>query len=155
MTAFSPALELRKPETTWMLGGITATLCLFGVLWFLFSRLVNLDQPATQSRVIMVSGLGWMVCTVAWWKMKAPQSRLHAVMTGLLGTLAVTLAGTAVRFAGLLIQGALFDRRVLVTFSLLSGVLLVAQLILAIPSAILLQQIVLRRAAPVAPQLPG
>ncbi len=155
MTIRPPVLELRKPDTTWMLLGLLITLCLFGVLWFLFSHLVSLDQPVNQSRIVMVSGLGWMVCTIAWWKMKAPQSRLHAVFTGLLSTLAVALAGTLVRFIGLLFQGVLFDRRVLVTFSLLSGVLLVAQVVLAVPSAVLMQQIVLRRIQPQPSHLPG
>lgn len=155
MTLRPNALELRRPNSTWMLGGAFATLCLFGLLWFLFSHLVNLDQPIDQSRVVMISGLGWMVCAIVWWKMKPPQSRLHAVITVLLSTAAVALAGTLVRFIGLLFQGVLFDKRVLVTFSLLSGVLLVAQLILAVPSALLMQQIVLRRAEPPAPHLPG
>jgi len=155
MTSRLPALEPRRPDLTWMLLGVLITLCLFGVLWFLFSHLVNLAQPVSQSRVVMISGLGWMVCSIVWWKMKPPQSRLHAVITVLLSTLAVAAAGTLVRFVGLLFQGVLFDRRVLVTFSLLSGVLLVAQLILAVPSAVVMQQIVLRRVQPQAPHLPG
>jgi len=153
--ASATVLEIRRPNTSWMLGGVFLTLCLFGVLWFLFSRLVNLEQPVSQSRIVMISGLGWMALAITWWKMKPPQSRLHAVFDVLLSALAVALAGTAMRFAGLLIQGMLFDRRVLVTFSLLSGVLLVAQLVLAVPSALVLQSVVLRRAAPAAPQLPG
>ena len=137
-----------------MLGGISATLCLFGVLWFLFSGIVNLDQPANQSQIVMISGLGWMVCAIAWWKMKVPQSRLHAVFTVLLTALAVALGGTGVHFIGLLFKGVLFDRREMVGFVLMSAVLLVAQLILAVPSAVLMQQLVLRRARP-AVDLPG
>ncbi len=148
-------LDLRTPNLTWILVGVVVTLGLFGLLWFLFSHLVSLDQPDSQSRVVMLSGLGWMVFAIAWWKMKTPQSRLHAVFTVLLSTLAVALAGTVVRFIGLLFQGVLFDRRVLVTFSLLSGVLLVAQVVLAVPAAVVLQQIVLRRVPPPAPHLPG
>jgi hypothetical protein len=154
MTSRSPSLELRTPHLHWMLLGTAATLCLFGLLWFLFSHLVSLDQPIGQSRVVMVSGLGWMVCSLVWWNMKAPHSRLHAVFAVLLSTLAVALAGTLFRFVGLLFQGVLFDRRVLVTFSLLSGVLMVAQLILAVPSAVMMQQIVLRRVRRL-PDLPG
>ena len=153
MTLRLPTLELRTP--TWMLAGIVVTLGLFGLLWFLFSHLVSLEQAAYQSRVVMISGFGWMVCAIAWWHMKAPQSRLHAVFSVLLSTLAVALAGTAVRFMGLLFQGVLFDKRVLVTFSVLSGVLLVAQVVLAVPPALVLQQVVLRRTQPSAPQLPG
>ena len=138
-----------------MLVGIVVTLGLFGLLWFLFSHLVSLDQADYQSRVVMVSGLGWMVCAIVWWNAKAPQSRLHAVFTVLLSTLAVALAGTVVRFVGLLFQGVLFDKRVLVTFSVLSGVLLVAQVVLAVPAALVMQQIVLRRTPSSAPHLPG
>ena len=147
-------LEFRTPAFGWMLGGIVATLCLFGLLWLVFSSIVSLEQPASQSRIVMVSGLGWIVCAIVWWHMKTPQSRLHAVVTVLLTALAVGLAGTIVRFVGLLFQGVLFDHRVLVTFSLLSAVLLVAQLMLAVPSAILMQQLVLRRTRPM-PDLPG
>lgn len=148
MTSRSPTLELRTPNTTWMLVGIFATLVLFGILWFVFSGIINLDQPSSQSQIIMISGLGWMVFTVVWWKMKTPQSRLHAVFTVLLSTLAVALAGTTVHFIGLLFKGVLFDRREMVGFTLMSIILLVAQLILAVPSAILMQQLVLRRARP-------
>ena len=155
MASRPSALELRRPNSTWILGGVLATLCLFGVLWFLFSHLVSLEQPVNQSRIVMISGLGWMVFAIVWWKMRPPQSRLHAMFAVLLSTLAVALAGTAFRFASLLFQGVLFDRRVLVTFSLLSVVLLLAQLVLAVPSALLMQQVVLRRAEPLAPQLPG
>lgn len=137
-----------------MLGGICATLVLFGILWFVFSGIINLDQPGNQSQIVMISALGWMVFAVVWWKMKIPQSRLHAVFTVLLSTLAVALAGTAVHFIGLLFKGVLFDRREMVGFTLMSVILLVAQLILAVPSAILMQQMVLRRARP-AVDLPG
>ena len=154
MTLRPSTLELRTPAITWMLSGVLITLCLFGVMWFLISHLIRLEQPASQSEVVMISGLGWMVCTIVWWKMKTPQSRLHAVFTVLLCALAVALAGTAFSFAGLLVQGVLFDRRVLRIFSLFSGVLLVVQLILAVPSAVLMQQLVLRRARPT-PDLPG
>ena len=153
MAFHAPALELRR--STWILAGVLATLCLFGLLWFVFSHLVSLEQPVNQSRVVMISGLGWMVCAVVWWKMRPPLSRLHAVFGVLFSALGVALAGTAVRFIGLLFQGVLFDKRVLVTFALLSGVLLVAQLILAVPSAVVMQQIVLRRGQPPAPHLPG
>ncbi len=155
MTLRLPTLELRSPTFTWMGVGIVVTLGLFGLLWFLFSQLVSLEQPVNQSRIVMVSGLGWMVCAIVWWNMKAPQSRLHAVFTVLLSTLAVALAGTVVRFIGLLFQGVLFDHQVLVTFSLLSGVLLVAQVVLAVPAAVVMQQVVLRRIEPAAPHLPG
>jgi len=155
MTVPSPSLELRTPNLRWTLLGIAATLGLFGLLWFVVLHLVSLDQPQTQSRVVMISGLGWMVCTVVWWKMKAPHSRLHAVFAVLLCALVVAMAGTAFRFAGLLIQGVLLDHRVLRIFSILSGALLIVQLILAVPSAVLMQQIVLRRARPPVPHLPG
>ena len=155
MTMRLPNLELRRPNTSWMLGGLLSTLVLFGLLWLVFSHLVTRDQPDIQSRMVMVSGLGWMVCALVWWKMKVPQSRLHAVFTVLLCALVVALAGTVVHFVGLLFRGVLFDRRVLVTVSMVSGLLLMAQLILAVPSALLMQQIVLRRADPQAPHLPG
>ena len=153
MSFHPPALELRR--TTWMLTGVLVTLCLFGLLWFVLSQLVNLDHAVDQSRVVMISALCWMIFAIVWWKMKTPHSRLHAVATVLLSTMAVALAGTVVGFLSLLFQGVLFDKRVLMTFSVLSGVLLIAQLILAVPSAVVMQQIVLRRAEPPAPHLPG
>ena len=134
---------------------MAATLCLFGLLWFAISGLINLEQAATQSRVVMVSGLGWMACTVAWWKMKPPQSRLHAVVSVLVCAAAVALAGTILGFIGLVFHGVLFDRRELRGYSLLFGLLLIVQLILAVPSAILMQQVLLRRPAQPAPHLPG
>ncbi len=155
MTSPASSLELRTPNLRWMLMGCLATLCLFGLLWFVVSQLVNLDQAATQSRVVMISSLGWMVCTLAWWKMKPPSSRLHAVFGVLLCALVVALAGTAFSFAGQLVQGTLLDHRVLRVFSILSGALLIVQLILAVPSAVVLQQVVLRRVRPQAPHLPG
>jgi ABC-type glycerol-3-phosphate transport system permease component len=152
MTLRLPTLELRN--TAWMLGGIVVTLCLFGALWFFVSHLVNLEEAATESWVVMISGLGWMVCPLVWWKTRPPQSRLHAVFFVLLCALVVALAGTALGFIGLLFHGVLFDRRELRGYSLLFSVLLIVQLILAVPSAALMQQLVLRRIRS-APELPG
>ena len=152
MTLRLPTLELRN--TTWVLGGIAATLCLFGVLWFLVSHLVNLEEAATESRVVMISGLGWMVCPLVWWKTRPPQSRLHAVFFVLLCALAVALAGTALGFISLVFHGVLFDRRELRGYSLLFSILLIVQLLLAVPSAVLMQQVVLRRIRSAA-DLPG
>ncbi len=153
MTSRPSKLELRTPTLSWMLGGIAVTLCLFGVLWFVFSGIINLDQPVSQSRIVMVSGLSWMVCATVWWHMKAPQSRLHAVFTVLLTAFAVSLAGTVISFMGLLFKGVLYDHHTLRTYSIEYPLLVVLQLILAVPSAIVMQQMVLRRARPT-PDLP-
>lgn len=148
-------LEIRRPETTWMLTGVLVTLCFHGVLWWLFSGLVSLNEPVRQSRQVMISALFWMIGTLAWWKYRLPQSRLHAVFSVLGCVLLVALVGTVFAFLALVFRGVIFDRQVTTTFSLLSGVLLVAQLILAVPSAVVLQALVLRRRRPEAPHLPG
>ncbi len=148
-------LEIRRPETTWMLTGVLVTLCLHGLLWWVFSGIVSLNEPVRQSRQVMISALFWMIGALAWWKYRLPQSRLHAVMSVLGCVLLVAIVGTVFAFLALVFRGVVFDHQVTTTFSLLGGVLLIAQLILALPSSLVLQGLVLRRRAPEAPQLPG
>jgi len=137
-----------------MLGGIAATLCLFGLLWFLMSQIISQDDAANQSRIVMISGLGWMVCAVVWWKMKMPRGRLHAVSSVLVSALAVSLAGTVISFLGLLVKGVMYDHQTLKRYLIYYALLVIVQLILAVPSAVLMQQLVLRRARR-SPDLPG
>ncbi|MGZ3306738.1 MAG: hypothetical protein ACXU8U_12835, partial [Asticcacaulis sp.] len=98
-------LEIRSPQTTWMLAGIVGTLCLFGALWFAFSTLVRLGDTGQQSRMVMISALCWMVCTLMLWKARTPQSRLHAVMSALGCVLVVAIFGTGFAFLGHLLRG--------------------------------------------------
>ena len=138
-------LELRQPLLPWMVTGSVAALGLYGLLWFLLGSFVSLEQPGIETRQLMISGVFWTIAVLALWRLNVPRSRLHAVMSVLTCVVAVGALGTFVSVAVQAIQGAVINKALIANYLILGGALLLAQLFLAIPSAIILQQIVLMR----------
>ena len=143
------ALQLRPPETRWMILAAVAALCLHGLCWYV-TRLLLGDGPEAlaETQRQMCLALAWMVGALIIWKMALPASRLHAVLTVLTCALFLTVLGSAAAFLKLLfVDHAVLSGKLVSSFLMLGGLLVVAQLVLAIPSAILLQAVGLRRAA--------
>ncbi len=123
-----------------------AALCLHGFCWFM-TRLLWSDPGAVdETQRQMTLAFFWMVCTLIAWKLSPPPSRLHATLGVLMYALFLILLGSAAA----LIKLAFIDRMTLdvplmKSFSLLSLMMILTHMCLAVPSAILLQAVALKR----------
>ena len=143
------ALTIRMPETRWMILAAVIALCLHGLCWYATRTLMG-DGPEAlaETQRQMCLALAWMVCALVMWKISLPPSRLHAVLTVLTCALFLTVLGSAAAFIKLvLVDHAVVNGKLISSFLTLGGLLVVAQLVLSIPSAILLQAVALRRTA--------
>ncbi|MDI7776051.1 hypothetical protein [Asticcacaulis sp. EMRT-3] len=145
MTDMAP-LHLRQPETPWLIAATAAALCLHGALWFVARTLAGDAAAGGEACRQMVPALGWLICALVVWKVFAPSSRLHAVFSAWGCTLAVVVLGSLAALIRLvLLQGYAPSHELLSSFSMLSLMLVLAQLIMALPSILLLQGIALTR----------
>ncbi len=140
-------LTFRKPEKTWMLLSGIAALCLHGALWFVAQSVFGGDSDAmSETQIKMVLAVSWIVCALVLWKIGMPASRLHAVLSVLTCALFVTGLGSVAALIKLIfIDRAEPTHELLSSFGLLSGLMLLAHLALAAPTAILLQGLALSR----------
>lgn len=138
-------MQLRPPAFPWIITGLIGALSLHGLAWF-FSRAFA-ASPAeafmeTQRQVILA--LFWMVCAIALWMMHPPKGRMTALFQIMACAFVVCLLGSAVAFFNWMIaQNVPFDATNLLVFSWYALLMMLGQLFLALPSATLLQQIVL------------
>ncbi len=148
----SPTLEYRKPPIRWMIIAGIAALCLHGIAWFA-TRVLAGDGAAAwgETQRQMALAIAWMVCALVLWMINPPVSRLHATLSVLLCALFVILLGSAAALVKIVyVEGAQLSSRLLSSFGLLGGILMLSQLALAVPSAIALQMVALVR-RPVTP----
>ncbi|WAC48168.1 hypothetical protein OVA03_15965 [Asticcacaulis sp. SL142] len=143
-------LQLRQPAFPWMVTSLIGAMVLHGCVWF-FARLLapqGADAVVETQRQI---GLGffWMVGALALWSLKVPKSRLKAVVMGLTCAGLIGLLGSALAFGQFLLHHKVpATSHNLIPFAGFSLLMVVAQLVLAIPAAITLQQIALKRTPP-------
>ena len=143
----SAVVQPRTPELRWMLAAAAIALCVHGLCWFLLRRLMGDADALIETQRQMWLALGWMVCTLILWKMSAPASRLHAVMSGLMCSLFLAVLGSIAAFLKLvLIEQAVVDDKLISSFLTLGGLLVAAQVVLSLPEAIVLQAVALKRA---------
>ena len=140
-------LNFRKPDWTWMLLSGVAALCLHGGLWFIAWSVFGGDGEAlSETQRQMVLALFWIVCAIVLWKINLPPSRLHAILGVLTCVLFVTVLGSVAALVKLiLVDKAEMTKELLSSFGLLSGLLFLAQMALAVPTALLLQGVALSR----------
>lgn len=140
-------LHFRRPQRRWMLIALAAALCLHGFEWFLQASLLPLEDggafAVTQRQVVLA--LFWMGGALALWNLAPPPSRLHAVMMALLCVLFVSVMGSVFVVAGHALRGAAMEADLLSSFAIYGGLLVLAQLVLAVPTAVLLQGLALSR----------
>ncbi len=143
-----PGLVFRHPETRWMIISVIAAVLLHGVCW-LMGRLFAGDAEGAlgETQRQMALALAWMIGVLFMWKINLPVSRLHAVMNIMLCVLFVCALGSAVAIAKNVILQPAAVRSNLMVFGVPIAIA-IAQLILAIPSALLLQGLALTRARP-------
>jgi magnesium-transporting ATPase (P-type) len=142
----NPGLSYRQPEMRWMFISGIAALCLHGLCWFVVRALWGDTDAAGETQRQVTLALFWMVCTLIAWKLSPPPTRLHATLGVLMYALFLTLLGSVVA----LIKLSFFDHMklgldLLKSFSLLSVMMILTHMCLAVPSAILLQAVALKR----------
>jgi hypothetical protein len=142
----NPALSYRQPELRWMvIAGVTA-LCLHGFCWFVVRVLWGDVHAIDETQRQVTLALFWMVCTLIAWKLKPPPSRLHAALSVLMYALFLILLGSVAALIKLaFIDRMPLDAQLLKSFSLLSVMMVLTHMCLAVPSAILLQAVALKR----------
>ncbi|HTN40580.1 MAG TPA: hypothetical protein VLZ84_05470 [Asticcacaulis sp.] len=142
----SPGLSYRQPELRWMLIAGVAALCLHGLCWFV-ARVLWGDAHAVEETQRQVTlALFWMVCTLIAWKLSPPPSRLHATLGVLMYALFLILLGSVAALIKLaFIDRMPLDAQLMKSFSLLSLMMILTHMCLAVPSAILLQAVALKR----------
>ncbi len=126
-------------------------LCLHGVCWFVTRWLGSDPQALAETQRQMGIALAWMVGALALWRLSPPPSRLHAILVVMLCALFVTCLGSAGALATYFARGMVSDN-LLSSFAMFGGLMILGQLALAIPSAVVLQALALtRKPAPSGP----
>ncbi|MBW8732783.1 MAG: hypothetical protein JF571_00465 [Asticcacaulis sp.] len=141
-------LQIRTPHSTWMLASVLGALCLHGVCWFTVRIFTGDLDPIGETQRQMTFALGWMVGSVAIWRVTPPSSRLRAWSIALLCAVFVTLLGNVgalLRFAQ---GGVQFNSGFLTAFGVYRGLKGLGEIALGIPSAIVLQLVALARPKP-------
>jgi hypothetical protein len=142
----NPALSYRQPELRWMVIAGVAALCLHGFCWFVVRVLWGDVHAIDETQRQVTLALFWMVCTLIAWKLKPPPSRLHAALSVLMYALFLILLGSVAALIKLaFIDRMPLDAQLLKSFSLLSIMMVLTHMCLAVPSAILLQAVALKR----------
>lgn len=144
--AQSAPLEFRKPVTTWNITAVFVALVLHGLMWFVARLVFGDSQAVSAAQGQMILALMWMIGAIAMWWINPPPSRLHAVLLVLGCALFVTVLGSAVAFIKFtVLDGGQATQELFSSFILFGGLMILAQIVLAIPSAILLQTVALKR----------
>ncbi len=142
----SPGLSYRQPELRWMIIAGVAALCLHGLCWFMVRVLWGDAHAVDETQRQMTLALFWMICTLIAWKLSPPPSRLHATLGVLMYALFLILLGSVAALIKLaFIDRMALDAQLLKSFSLLSIMMVLTHMCLAVPSAILLQAVALKR----------
>lgn len=142
-------LHIRTPHSTWMIASALTAMVVHGVGWFVAQIIIGTSDAIGDTQRQMVLALAWLVGSLALWRLRPPPSRLHAIFTVLLCALFVTVLGSLAALVKLtVLEHADMSAGLLQSFGLLGGLLVVAHLALAIPSAIVLQLVALKRPKP-------
>lgn len=138
-------LAFRAPVTTWNITAVFFGLLLHGLLWFGVNLLIGNEQAVSEAQRQMTFALAWMVGVLALWRIGLPASRLHATGMLMLGVVFVTVLGNAGALLIYLVSGARLDGGFLSAFAAYRGLAMLAEIVVAVPSAILLQAVALKR----------
>ena len=123
-----------------------AALCLHGLCWFAARVLWGDAHAAEETQRQVTLALFWMVSTLIAWKLSPPPSRLHATLGVLMYALFLILLGSVAALIKLaFIDRMPLDAQLMKSFALLSLMMILTHMCLAVPSAILLQAVALKR----------
>jgi len=137
-------LQFRPPAFPWIITGLICALSLHGLTWFI-SRILSGPAEALEITLRQVLlALFWMVCAILLWAMRLPKNRLVALIHIMACAVVVCVLGSGVAFFNWMVaQNVAFGGQNLLLFSGYALLMMLGQLFLALPSAALLQQIVL------------
>ncbi len=138
------SLGFRQPMVRWMLLAALAALVLHGASWFIVRIISGDPLPLAETQRQMGIALAWMVGALALWRIGVPATRLHAIISVLVCALFVTVLGSFGALATWFAHG-MMTHNLLTTFALYGGLMVLGQLALAIPSAVVLQAAALTR----------
>ncbi len=142
----SPGLSYRQPELRWMIIAGVAALCLHGLCWFVVRALWRDADVIDETQRQVTLALFWMICTLIAWKLSPPPSRLHATLGVLMYALFLILLGSVAALIKLaFIDRVPLDGQLMKSFLLISIMMILSHMCLAVPSAILLQAVALKR----------
>mgnify|MGYP007007529375 FL=1 len=129
-----------------MIAAALAAMLVHGLFWFVAQIIVGTSDAIGDTQRQMVLALAWLVGSLALWRLRPPPSRLHAVSMVILCALFVTVLGSLAALVKLMVlEHADMSAGLLQSFGMLGGLLVLAHLALAIPSAIVLQLVALKR----------
>lgn len=144
----SSSLTFRTPVTTWNITAVFFALVLHGTLWFGANLLLGNQQAVPEAQRQMTFALAWMVGILAMWRIALPSSRWHAVGMVMMGAIFVSVLGNIGALIIYVFSGARIDGGFLSAFTIYRGLSVVAEIVLAVPSAVLLQMLALKRSVP-------
>ncbi len=142
--ATASTLGFREPLIRWMLLATVAALCLHGLGWFVMRMIGGDPMALAETQRQMGIALAWMVGALALWRIAAPPTRLHAILSILVCALFVTVLGSFGALATYFARG-IMTHNLLTSFAMYGGLMVLGQLALAIPSAVVLQAVALTR----------
>ncbi|WKL57427.1 hypothetical protein Q1W73_00110 [Asticcacaulis sp. ZE23SCel15] len=130
-----------------MVTSLIGAMVLHGCVWF-FARLLAVGGGDAALEAPRQVGLAffWMVGALAIWSVKAPSSRITAALTVLICAGMTGVLGSVLVFLQLLLHmTAPLEKHGPVMFVGMSLLMILTQVLIAIPAAITLQQIALKR----------
>lgn len=141
-------LHFRKPRLPWIVTALIGAGSVHAIAWFVgrVAASAELGDALMETQRQVILALFWMVCATAIWMIRPPKSRFSALLHVLGCAFFVCFLGSMVAFVNWMVgENIGFNIDNLTTFSLYALLMILAQLVLAVPSAALLQQIMLTR----------
>ncbi|MFT3996159.1 MAG: hypothetical protein QM667_02040 [Asticcacaulis sp.] len=147
-------LTVRRPVYLWSALALLVASLVHALVWFaarLFAAQAahGLDEAMRQ----MGQSVFWMVCALALWLIQTPRSRVTAMAQVLGCALLVCVVGSVMAFNNLTsTQNFEFSLNNMLIFTVVAVPMIALQLILALPSAALFQQLLLMHPPRPAPE---
>ncbi len=150
-------LTARRPLFLWFSLALLAASILHACVWFaarVFAAQGLLAAPEGARQ--MGLSLFWMVCATSLWLIQGPKNRLHAVGHVIGCAFLVCSLGSVMAFSNLtLSQNFEMSFSNLLVFALVAVPMVASQVLLAVPSAVVFQLILLKRPPQVIAEVPA
>ncbi len=141
-------LHLRDPALPWALTAVVMSLSLHCLVWIAARMLVqnDLDTALEETRTQIGLALSWLIATLAFWCLFPPKTRVSALMSSLFCVVLLAFLGSLIAYIRVhLSEGFDLNLTNILVFSFYSLLMLLAQVLLAVPALLILQAISLTR----------